>query len=144
MVHPRRLPERCPIGRIGAVARTGRRGALAAVAVAACTAAEGRPPVARIELVPDQIGENDGFQTEVVLDGRGSADPIDHPDGADLDYAWEILDDEARFPPGSRSDQPAPVVLLRGDRPATIVLTVTDEDGLSSSTTAHLRLTASP
>ena len=109
-----------------------------------CTAADGRPPVARIELVPDQIGEDDGFQTEVTLDGRASADPVDHPEGADLAYAWQIVDDEARFEPGSHADDAAPVVRLRGDRPATIILTVTDEDGLSSSTTAHLRLTTRP
>ena len=120
--------------------------AVAAVAaiLVACAADDGRPPVARIELHPDQIVENDGFQTAVTLDGTASADPIDHPDGARLGYAWQILDDEARFEPGDHADDDAPVVRLRGDRPATIVLTVTDDDGLTSSTTAHLRLTASP
>jgi hypothetical protein len=112
--------------------------------LAACSAPEGRPPVARIELQPDRIGENDGFQTPVTLDGRASADPIDHPEGADLGYAWTIDGDEARFEPGSHTDDAAPVVRLRGDRPATITLTVTDDDGLSASTTAHLLLTASP
>lgn len=115
-----------------------------AAALPACTAADGRPPVARIELRPDQIGENDGFQTEVVLDGAASADPLDHPEGAELAYAWQILDDEVRFEPGSDAGDQAPVVRLRGDRPATVILTVTDEDGLSSSTTARLRLTATP
>lgn len=118
--------------------------ALGGLAASACAGDEGVPPVARIELVPDQIGEDDGFQTPVTLDGTSSADPVDHPDGADLDYAWEIVDDEVRFEAGSRATSPAPVVRLRGDRPATIILTITDEDGLSSSTTAHLRLTATP
>lgn len=123
-----------------------RRSAIVAVAagLAACAADEGRPPVARIDLRPDQIGENDGFQTAVTLDGTASADPIDHPDGARIGFAWQILDDEVRFEPGSHSDDAAPVVRLRGDRPATIILTVTDDDGLTSTTTAHLRLTTSP
>ena len=112
-----------------------------AAGLAACAGADGRPPVARIELDPDQIGENDGFQTAVTLDGAASADPVDHPDGAMLEYAWQILDDEFRLEPGSRTYHEAPVVRLRGDRPATIILTVTDEDGLTSTTTAHLRLT---
>jgi hypothetical protein len=116
---------------------------LAALGLVACTSADGRPPVARIELVPEQVGENDGFQTAVTLDGSASADPIDHPDGARIGFAWQILDDEVRLEPGSHTDDPAPVIRVRGDRPATIVLTVTDEDGLTSSTTAHLRLTAS-
>jgi hypothetical protein len=128
-----------PRSRIAGVA-----GALALAALApACAGDEGRPPVARIELVPDQIGENDGFQTVVVLDGTASADPVDHPEGARLGYAWQILDDEVRFEPGSHTDDDAPEIRLRGDRPATIVLTVTDEDGLTASTTTRLRLTAS-
>lgn len=115
-----------------------------ATVLAACASDGGRPPVARIELVPDQIGENDGFQTAVTLDGTASADPLDHPDAARLGFTWQILDDEVRFEPGDHADDAAPVVRLRGDRPATIVLTVTDDDGLTSTTTAHLRLTASP
>lgn len=117
---------------------------LLVAALAACAVDGGRPPVARIELVPDQIGENDGFQTAVTLDGRASADPVDHPEGAELSYAWQILDDEVRFAPGSHADDAAPAVRLRGDRPATIILTVTDVDGLSASTTAHVRLTTRP
>ena len=127
------------------VARRDRRWPLLAAlaTLAACAADDGRPPVARIELMPDQLVENDGFQTPVTLDGRASADPLDHPAGARLTFAWQVLDDEVRFEPGSRDDDEAPVVRVRGDRPATIILTVTDEDGLSASTTAHLRLTAS-
>jgi hypothetical protein len=108
----------------------------------ACAVDSGRPPVARIELVPDQLVENDGFQTLVTLDGRASADPVDHPEGARLGFAWQIEGDEVRFEPGSHADDPAPKVRLRGDRPATIVLTVTDEDGASASSTASMRLTA--
>jgi len=107
---------------------------------AACTADEGYPPLARIDLSPDAIVENDGFQTAVTLDGTASADPIDHPGGTTLDYAWQILDDEFRFE-GSRDTSPMATVRFRGDRPATIVLTVTDDDGRTASAVAHLRLT---
>ena len=145
MVRQRRESRCTPSG--GARGGGAWRDGAVAVALAAsgvgCTGDDGRPPVARIALTPDQSVENDGFQTPVTLDGRASADPVDHPEGARLTYAWEILDDEVRLEAGSRTDQAAPVVRLRGDRPATIVLTVTDEDGLSASTTAHLRLTAS-
>lgn len=113
----------------------------AGTSLTACAEDVGRPPEARIELRPDQIGEDDGFQTPVTLDGAASADPVDHPDGAMLAYAWQILDDEFRLEPGSRTYHEAPVIRLRGDRPATVILTVTDEDGLTSTTTAHLRLT---
>lgn len=107
----------------------------------ACQAAEGRPPIARIDIVPGAIPENDGFQTAVTLDGSASADPIDDPEGAsDLDYRWEILGDEVRFEPGSDERDAAPVVRLRGDRPATVILTVTDADGLDATATANVQL----
>jgi hypothetical protein len=111
------------------------------LALAACSADGGHPPLARIVLAPEAILENDGFQTEVTLDGTTSADPIDDPEGAaPLAYRWEILDDEARFERG-RATSPMPVVRFRGDRPATIALTVTDADGAETSAIAHLRLT---
>jgi hypothetical protein len=106
----------------------------------ACTVEEGRPPLARIELVPEAIPENDGFQTPVVLDGTASADPIDDPDGsARLDYAWAIDGDEHRFDEGDEGSD-MPTLSFRGDRPATIVLTVTDADGLEASATVNLQL----
>ena len=106
-----------------------------------CTLDEGRPPLARIDITPPAILENDGFQTAVTLDGTASADPLDDPEGNDqLDFLWEILDDEYRFE-GSRATSPAPMVRLRGDRPATVVLTVTDNDGLEATAVAHVQLT---
>ena len=110
------------------------------LALAACTVDDGHPPLARIELTPEAILENDGFQTAVILDGTASADPIDHPSGTSLDYRWDILDDEFRFE-DSRATSPVATVRFRGDRPATIVLTVTDPEGVEARAVSHLRLT---
>ena len=110
--------------------------------LAACTAPPGHPPIARITLDPGAIPAFDNFQTPVTLDGSASADPIDDPDGsAPLTYAWQVLDTEGRFDTGSEATSSAPVVRFLGDRPPTIVLTVTDVDGQASSATAHLQLT---
>lgn len=115
--------------------------ALALVAVAACGTDGGHPPLARIELTPEAIVENDGFQTEVTLDASNSTDPIDDPDDSEsLTYAWTIDGDEYRYERG-RATSAAPVLRFRGDRPATIELTVTDADGATASATAHLQLT---
>lgn len=115
--------------------------ALALVAVAACGTDGGHPPLARIELTPEAIVENDGFQTEVTLDASNSTDPIDDPDDSEsLSYAWTIDGDEYRYERG-RATSAAPVLRFRGDRPATIELTVTDADGATATATAHLQLT---
>lgn len=115
--------------------------ALALVAAAACGTDGGHPPLARIALMPEAIVENDGFQTEVTLDASGSADPIDDPDdSASLSYEWTIVGDEYRYERG-RVTSAAPVLRFRGDRPATIELTVTDADGATATATTHLQLT---
>ncbi len=111
-----------------------------------CALDDGRPPLARIDVVPAAIPENDGFQTEVVLDASRSADPIDDPDGSEpLAVRWEIIGDEARYASGDEAflilGDLTPTLTFRGDQPATIRLTVTDADGLEATATEHLQLT---
>ncbi len=114
---------------------------LTVLSAVGCTLDPGRPPLARIEITPAAIVENDGFQTAVTLDGTASADPLDDPGGAiSLEFSWQILDDEVRFE-GSRATSPAPMIRLRGDVPATIILTVTDRDGLAATAVDHVQLT---
>ena len=121
-----------------------RRGVIVAfvlAAASACDAPIGHPPIARISLTPGAIPAHDEFQTAVTLDGTASADPIDDPAGArPLTYQWDIVDDDSRFDTGSATTK-APVVRFRGERPPTITLTVTDEDGNASSATKDLQLT---
>jgi hypothetical protein len=109
--------------------------------VGACTGNDGYPPVARIEVMPGAVLENDGFSTAVLLDGRTSADPIDDPDGErPLRYEWEIVGDEYRIDDGSLGSAMLTVRFL-GETPATIFLTVTDEDGNASTARQQLQLT---
>ena len=110
--------------------------------LAACQVEEGRPPIARIDLVPAAIPEHDGFETVVLLDGSSSADPVDDPESSEaLGYRWEILGDDFEMEPGDDENDSAPAVRFRGDRPPSITLTVTDVDGLDSTVTAYLQLT---
>jgi len=115
-----------------------------ALAVAACAGDDGHPPVARASADPGSIPEGDEFQTAVTLDGATSADPLDDPEGAlPLEYHWEIWGDEQRFDQGDASSE-APVVRFRGNRPATVQLTVTDADGQSNRVSFQMVLTLSP
>jgi len=109
--------------------------------LAGCVVDDGRPPIARIDLLPGAIPEHDDFETAVTLDGSSSADPIDDPDASErLSFAWEILGDEARFESGSDEHDVAPVVRFRGEVPATVLLTVTDPDGLDAIAQANVQL----
>ncbi|HTM19274.1 MAG TPA: hypothetical protein VL172_02165 [Kofleriaceae bacterium] len=117
---------------------------LALALLAACTGGDGHPPVARASASPETIPENDEFQTAVTLDGTTSADPIDDPDGVEaLDYRWQIWGDEFQLDQGDETDA-TPVVRFRGDRPATVELTVTDADGLTGRASFQMRLTLGP
>jgi hypothetical protein len=114
---------------------------LAIWAGSGCTTPEGRPPIARIVITPAAIIEDDGFQTSVTLDGTRSGDPVDDPGATHpLTFSWQIDGDDVRFQTGTTAT-PAPVVAFRGDRPATITLTVTDADGLEASAVKRIRLT---
>lgn len=102
---------------------------------------DGYPPVARIGATPRAIPESDAFHTPVTLDASASADPIDDPDGKrPLRYEWNIVGDEYRIQDGALNQAKVTVTLV-GDRPATVQLTVTDEDGLSSTAQEQLQLT---
>jgi hypothetical protein len=113
--------------------------------VPACgNTSDGYPPVARIGAAPRAIPEADAFHTPVVLDASASADPIDDPEGTHrLSFRWTIIGDEYRIQDGTLNDAKLTVTLV-GDRPATVQLTVTDEDGLSSTAQEQLQLTVRP
>jgi hypothetical protein len=113
-----------------------------AIGLVGCTVPDGRPPLARIEITPAAIPEDDNFETVVTLDGTLSADPVDDPDGSEpLEFRWKIIGDEFELEGDSRDTDPAPELRFRGDRPATIELTVVDADGLDASATAYVQLT---
>ena len=117
---------------------------LLSLLVACSEPADGYPPVARIGVTPRAIPETDAFRTRVMLDASASADPIDDPDRTHgLYYRWEILGDEFRVEQGSMISAQLGLVFL-GEHPATVRLTVTDEDGRSSSAQTQLQLTLRP
>lgn len=114
--------------------------AVVVVALGACAAPSGRPPVARIAATPTQVALHDAFQTAIMLDGRASADAIDDPTASHpLRYAWQLLDDEARVE-GGALDRGQVTVRFRGERPPRIVLTVTDVDDQVGEVTRALPL----
>lgn len=115
--------------------------AMLATQLLSCAVPDGRPPVARISALPKAIPEHDDFQTDVILDATTSTDPIDDPDGArPLRYEWQFSNDEVRVQSGSMTSDTITVRFL-GNRPPTVRLTATDEDGLSSTATMQLQLT---
>jgi hypothetical protein len=118
--------------------------ALAAAAAMAAGCNEepvGHPPVARIGSSPSGILSSDNFQTVISLDGTGSNDPLDDPEGdRPLQYQWEFRGDEFRIDSGDQASGEL-VVRFRGSRPPTIELTVTDEDGLENVAVTQLTVT---
>jgi len=115
---------------------------MAFMACLACASPEeGHPPVARIAIEPPAIPEGDAFTTDVVLDAGESADPVDDPEGTSpLRYRFRLEDDDARFQSGDAED-PRVIVRFAGRRPAAVVLTVTDADGLATTATERMELT---
>ncbi|HJZ83811.1 MAG TPA: hypothetical protein VKN99_01520 [Polyangia bacterium] len=106
---------------------------LLALLGAACAEEVGRPPVARIVATPSYIPKNDNFQTPVDLDGTGSSDEVDDPQGTHpLQYRWSFSPSEYRVQEGDLG-APRMRVLLPGQGPVTVQLTVTDgDDGLAT------------
>src|SRR5262249_28066869 len=92
-----------------------------ACAVAACGVDNpGHAPISRIVATPKAIPEHDDFHTDVVLDGSGSSDPIDDPDGGvPLDYSWDIAEDPYQLVGGTLTDAKI-TVRFQGERPATV------------------------
>ncbi|HKA90189.1 MAG TPA: hypothetical protein VKE22_21155 [Haliangiales bacterium] len=113
-----------------------------AFAAGACTSeSNDHAPIARIDVTPGAIPEHDDFQTDVVLDGTRSGDPIDDPDGGlPLAYTWDISGDDMRVQQGTFASSRL-TVRFQGLRPATIRLTVTDTTGLSGTARVQMRLT---
>ena len=105
----------------------------------ACQQEFGRPPVPRFTVDPQYILTGDDYATRVTLDSSGSADELDDPT-APLDVDWSFDDERVRVVEGSRHS-PTLVLTAPGERPVTIVLTVTDPDGRSSSLSQRLGVT---
>ena len=83
-----------------------------------------RPPVAVIRISPPAIPADDGGQTVVTLDARGSYDP---DEGQKLAYRWRVRG--ANFVQGtSPESRVAKVRLARGGIALPVRLTVTDDD----------------
>jgi hypothetical protein len=115
---------------------------LIALCVVACTSEpSGHAPIARITATPRAIPDHDGFQTDVVLDGTASADPIDDPDGGlPLAFLWTITNDDVQYTMG-RDTEPKVTVRFLGNHPAIVDLKVTDVTGLSSTAELNMQLT---
>ncbi len=118
--------------------------AIAVATCAGCANDTGYPPVARIGAAPRAIPENDAFHTAVTLDASTSADPIDDPEHKHtLGYRWTIVGDDFRIQDGTLTSARLTVTFL-GNRPATVQLTVSDDDGLASTAQEQLQLTLRP
>ncbi len=106
----------------------------------ACSAGGGRQPTARITLSPAYVPINDGYATDVILDGTASSDSIDDPTASHpLLYAWTIDDPQARFSPDDHS--PKVTVRVGGGHPESVHLTVLDFDGDEGSASAIIGVT---
>jgi hypothetical protein len=75
----------------------------------------------------------------VTLDGTASQALAGAPQ---LSFAWQLLDDEVH--PDGALDQPMLTVHCAGALPPRIVLTVTDEEGLTGAVTLPIALTVTP
>jgi len=119
-------------------------GLLCTASWAACAVPDGHPPVARILNHPSGILQDDNFQTVMTLEATESNDPLDDPrEERPLHYQWDLRGDDYQIDSGDLESAEV-VVRFRGNRPPTIELTVTDEDGLENTATKQLTLTVPP
>ncbi|MFM8982904.1 MAG: PKD domain-containing protein, partial [Spartobacteria bacterium] len=91
---------------------------------------EDSPPVAVAKPIQGgirTINYGDGFATAITLDGTSSADP----ERGILNYQWNVPG--GYFVDGTSAASPVARVVLAGDAPATITLTVTDSGGLKNT-----------
>ncbi|MEK6608717.1 MAG: hypothetical protein AABZ30_13740 [Myxococcota bacterium] len=127
------------------------RGLLAAgLACASCGTAQGHPPVARIDVLPEYVPAGDDFHTTVVLDGTRSCDELDAPETClrgdagtrvpeGLRFAWTVAADDARID-GEMTDARIDA-RVSGERPIEVTLTVTDGEDLSATAAATIGIT---
>ena len=110
----------------------------------ACSEDTGHPPVARIAAMPTYIPQNDGFQTAIALDGTGSADEVDDPTATrPLTYSWTVGGDY-KLQDGDLGSAKV-TILLKGDRPVPVTLSVTDaDDHLTAKSTVMIGITLQP
>jgi hypothetical protein len=110
------------------------------LALAACTDL-GHPPTARLTASPAYLMVNDNYATDVVLDGSGSRDDVDDPNGIEtLRYDWSIDDPAPRIVDGDLRS-PKLTVRLAAARPTTVTLTVTDPTDDSGTTLIRIGIT---
>jgi cytochrome c peroxidase len=91
---------------------------------------ENSPPVAVARPgfgSPRRIHFGDGFSSPITLDGTASTDP----ESGALDFLWSVPGGE--FLDGTTPASAVARVVLPGDAPATITLTVTDPEGLKNT-----------
>lgn len=115
--------------------------ALLAAAAAACPTSLAPRPVARLEITPGAIPQDDGYATVVTLDATGSRDG-DGDGGAELSVTWSFDDDAVRFEPDSDAHTPVARVRFAGRVPPRVTLTVRARDGREDVATARVALTA--
>ena len=94
--------------------------------------------------MPTYIPQNDAFQTAIALDGSGSADEVDDPKATHpLNYSWSVGGD-FKIQDGDLGAAKV-TILLKGDRPVPVTLSVTDgDDHLTAKSTVMIGLTLQP
>lgn len=113
---------------------------LSSLALSACTDL-GHPPTARATASPAYLMVNDGYATDVVLDGTASRDDVDDPAGTEtLRFDWAIDDPAPQIVDGDLHS-PKLTVRLAAARPTTVTLTVTDPSDDSGMTLIRIGIT---